>query len=56
MTTRACSRDMIIAQCDEAARKREARRGKPPRQFMVIACALLRSSHGHPIIFRGFVL
>ena len=38
--TYACSRDMVIAACDEAARKREARRGKPPRQFVVSAPVL----------------
>ncbi|BDA51048.1 hypothetical protein COCOBI_17-2680 [Coccomyxa sp. Obi] len=34
MRPRKYNRDLIIAQCDEAARKREARRGKPPRQFV----------------------
>ncbi|CAL5228533.1 g11687 [Coccomyxa viridis] len=28
------NRDLVIAACDEAARKREARRGMPPRQFV----------------------
>ena len=30
-----CSRDYIIACCDEAARRREALRGKIPRHFVV---------------------
>lgn len=32
-----CSRDMVIAACDAAARNREAKQGKPPRQFVVSA-------------------
>ena len=30
-----CSRDLVMAACDEAARKREARRGKIPTQSTV---------------------
>lgn len=30
-----CSRDYVIACCDEAARRREALRGKVPRHFVV---------------------